>query len=51
METTRQRRQNEKHCRAMEGSWPETPDPEPQAAEWPDPRSVYYIDNEKSTLT
>ena len=25
----------------MEGSWPETPDPEPQAAEWPDPRSVF----------
>ena len=40
METTGQRRQNEKHCRAMEGSWPETPDPEPQAAEWPDPRYV-----------
>merc|ERR1712240_666425 len=28
--------------RAMEGSWPETPDPEPQAAEWPDPRQQYW---------
>ena len=29
-----------KNLRAMEGSWPETPDPEPQAVEWPDPRCL-----------